>query len=74
MSADLVKRWRRVAKKWRDCGNDGLERQRDGIAVEREFAYARIFEECADSLERSLAIQARKRGALRARRRKGASR
>lgn len=63
MSKHLVKHWRRIARQWSDCAHRETEKPRGdgGLVAEREFAYARIFNECADSLERSLAIQARKR-------------
>lgn len=59
MSADLVKRWRRLAQQWRTAAEaqppDEFAKRVDG------FARADAFKACADSLERSLAIQARKR-------------
>ncbi|MEY4548956.1 MAG: hypothetical protein RL685_5151 [Pseudomonadota bacterium] len=63
MSAGLVRRWRRVARQWRDCANARLDAPRadGGLAAERELAYAIVFTECADSLEWSLKIQARKK-------------
>lgn len=62
MSARLVKHWRRIARQWSECAHSEMEKPRGdgGLTAEREFAYARIFNECADSLERSLATQARK--------------
>lgn len=60
MSADLVRRWRRLAREWRGAGASLA--LRGASVVEKTDCYARadVFRDCADSLERSLAIAKRK--------------
>lgn len=58
MSADLVKRWRRIADQWQGVAED-LPLDDFATRCDR-FARADTLRACAASLERSLAIQARK--------------
>jgi hypothetical protein len=62
MSRNLVRRWRRVARQWGTVAQARLERELITLSHEtiRAEAYARVFNECADSLERSLVIAAGK--------------
>jgi hypothetical protein len=58
VSAGLVKHWRALARRWQGATEylpqDEFAKRVDG------FARADTYRQCADSLERSLAIQARK--------------
>jgi|GEM_PF-6213729 len=68
MSKDLVRRWRRVAREWEAVAARHNAIEGDVPAGGHKFpegavrasAYARILNECADSLERSIAIATRK--------------
>lgn len=65
MSAGLVKRWRRVSRAWDEVvaaaalAPEPPSPER-ALGLEREKGYAEALRDCADSLERSLAIAARK--------------
>jgi hypothetical protein len=63
MSIHLVRRWRRTARDWNDVAERAVANEKPPAECERAFAYARILRECAESLERSLIIAARKRRA-----------
>lgn len=56
MSAGLVKRWRRLAREWGKAAFHAPNSQEHVVCASK----AEVFRDCADSLERSLAIQARK--------------
>lgn len=65
VSRGLVRRWRRSAREWAAVAEHFFTRERQTVApvsleVVRAEAYTRILNECAASLERSLAIAARK--------------
>ena len=59
LSIRLVKRWRRIAREWTQAG----AKLKDCSPAERVDCRARadVFADCADSLERSLKIAARRR-------------
>lgn len=64
MSAALVRSWRRIAREWRQAAvNQAIRGERVGDGSDGTLARVRaeIYEACADSLERSLRIAARKK-------------
>ena len=64
MSVYLVRRWRRIARQWRQAAiNQAIRGQRvgDGSDGIPSRARAEVYEACADSLECSLERRARSR-------------
>lgn len=63
MSKHLVRQWRRIARDWKGVADASREREHpvtQSPELVRAEAYARVFTECADSLERSMVIAAGK--------------
>jgi hypothetical protein len=58
VSKHLVKRWRRLAREWSNAADYALNTAAERAACSSK---AEAFDDCADSLERSLTIAERKK-------------